>query len=196
MSDTTSILDLPTDPIVGSNNLNNNIQIKLEEKIETNNQPQQNMSLDQNTINQIVNGLQQASIAGVTHLPSRDIPMNTSNISLDGQSIPNYIPSQINNIDYIEDSNQMENVINSYNKRKKINNIVDNIYDEMQFPLLISILYFLFQLPFFKKFLYTNLSFLFSNDGNYNFNGFLFVSIFFGMCFYCLMKITNYFGKF
>jgi hypothetical protein len=87
-------------------------------------------------------------------------------------------------------------MINNYNKGKQITNSLDDMYHEIQTPLLIAVLYFLFQLPFFKKLLYTYLPYLFSNDGNYNINGFLFTSILFGLLFHFLIKTTSYFGTF
>ncbi len=53
---------------------------------------QNGFSLDQTTISQIVNGLQQASVNGATKLPSRDIPMTTSGHNTDPQIQPNYVP--------------------------------------------------------------------------------------------------------
>lgn len=198
MSEATSILDLPTDP-VGGGNITNNITMSAQETIVPTQQPNSGsgMSLDQTTINQIVNGLQQATMAGATQLPSRDIPMNSNNITADPQVMPNYIPQpQVNNQDYIKNYEQTSDMINQYNKGKQVNNSLDDIYNEIQTPLLLAVLYFLFQLPFFKKFLYTYIPILFSNDGNYNVNGYLFTSILFGILFHFLMKTTSYFGTF
>ena len=73
------------------------------------------MSLDQSTISQIVNGLQQASISGTTTLPSRDIPQNTESFSHDPAVQVNYIPSpEPNQIDYINNENKCKNIINIY----------------------------------------------------------------------------------
>ena len=198
MSDATSILDLPTDP-VGGGNVSGNITINAQD----NQVPQQpppinnSMSLDQTTISQIVNGLQQATLAGVTQLPSRDIPMTTTSLSNDPQVLPNYVPPPPNNhADYIKNYEQTDDMVNKYNRGKQINNSLDDMYNEIQTPLLIAVLYFLFQLPFFKKLFYNYLPFLFSNDGNYNLNGFLFTSVLFGILFHFLIKTTSYFGAF
>lgn len=196
MSEATNILDLPTDPI-GGGNVTNNISMSAQESV--NNQiPQQQqssgMSLDQTTINQIVNGLQQATLSGATQLPSRDIPMNTIQLSNDPQIIPNYVPTQ--NTDYIKNYEQTSDMVNNYNKGKQMTSSLDDMYNEIQTPLLIAVLYFLFQLPFFKKLLFSYMPFLFSNDGNYNINGFLFTSIVFGLLFHFLIKTTSYFGTF
>ena len=200
MNEATNILDLPTDP-VGGGNITNNISMTTQETI--NNQiPQQGiqntaMSLDQTTINQIVNGLQQATLSGVTQLQSRDIPMNTNGLSNDPNIIPNYVPQpSIQNTDYIRNYEETSDMVNNYNKGKQMTNSLDDMYNEIQTPLLIAVLYFLFQLPFFKKFLFSYLPFLFSNDGNYNLNGFLFTSVVFGLLFHFLIKTTTYFGTF
>ena len=91
MSDSTSILDLPTDPVGGGNitlNASENVVQKQMHQPQMQQQPPNqgqtpNFSLDQSTISQIVSGLQQAAKAGSTQLPSRDIPMNTSGHSND-----------------------------------------------------------------------------------------------------------------
>jgi hypothetical protein len=196
MSDTTSILDLPTDP-VGGGNVANNITITAQEKQMPPQQAASGMSLDQTTINQIVNGLQQATLAGTTQLPSRDIPMTTSGLSADPQVMPNYVPPPPQqHQDYIKNYEQSSDIINAYNKGKQMNDSLDDMYNEIQTPVLLAVLYFLFQLPFFKRFLYTYIPFLFSNDGNYNINGFLFISVLFGLLFHLLMKTTSFLGTF
>jgi hypothetical protein len=87
-------------------------------------------------------------------------------------------------------------MVDRYNKNLNRQNSLDDMYNEIQTPLLLSVLYFLFQLPFFRKFLYNYFPILFSNDGNLNINGFMFSSILFGLVFYGLNKITNHFGAF
>ena len=198
MSDSTSILDLPTDP-VGGGNVSNNISLTATENNIV--QPQipssNSLSLDQTTISQIVNGLQQASISGITQLSSRDIPMNTTNISTDPQIQPNYIPpTPVNNIDYIKNYEESSDIVNQYEKNMSRQNSIDEMYNEIQTPFLLIVLYFLFQLPIVKKILYSYFPVLFSKDGNLNLNGLLFTSILFGLIFYILNKITEQFAVF
>jgi hypothetical protein len=200
MSDSTNILDLPTDP-VGGGNISNNISLNASENVVVQRQGQgptdaQGLTLDQSTISQIVTGLQQATISGATQLQSRDIPMTTTGHSTDPQIQPNYVPPPQNNIDYIKNYEETSDMIDDYNKNKNRHNSLDEMYNEIQTPLLLAVLYFLFQLPFFRKFLFRYLPALFSNDGNFNINGFLFTSALFGLVFYSLNKITNQFGSF
>jgi hypothetical protein len=198
MSESTSILDLPTDP-VGGGNISNNISLTASENgstMSSQGNPPSSLSLDQTTINQIVNGLQQASISGSTQLQSRDIPMMTTAISNDPQVQPNYVPPPPQNMDYIKNNEDTADMINNYNKNIKYGNSLDDIYDEIQTPLLLAVLYFLFQLPFLRKFLFSYFPILFSKDGNLNINGFLFTSVLFALSFYTFNKITNHFGTF
>lgn len=198
MSESTSILDLPTDPVGGGINASNGISLTATETGQTASSSQPSgFSLDQSTINQIVNGLQQASVNGATQLPSRDIPMTTTGHSNDPQVRPNYVPPPPpQHSDYIQNYEQTSDMINTYNKQMQNSNSLDDMYNEIQTPLLLAVLYFLFQLPFVRKLLYTYIPFLFSNDGNFNMNGYLFTSVLFGLIFYALNKLSWYFNAF
>lgn len=189
MTDTTSIVDLPMDPSGGGGS---NIAISANENINTNS----SLTLDQSTISQIVSGLQQASSSGYTQLPSRDIPQNTNHIVQDPNVQPNYIPQPVNKSDYIKDYETNEQIVNNYNKSYEQNNRLDEVYSEIQAPLLLSIIYFLFQLPIFRKTLFHYIPFLFSKDGNYNINGYIFTSVTFGLVFYLLNKSIFHYSTF
>ena len=199
MSDSTSILDLPTDP-VGGGNVSNNISMTATENVVVSQKQPANQtingSLDEATISQIVSGLQNASRSGATQLPSRDISMSTIGISNDPHVQPNYVPPPQDNTDYIRNYEQTSDMINDYNKNARDNNSLDDMYNEIQVPLLLAVMYFLFQLPFFRKMLFGYFPILFSTDGNMNINGFLFTSALFGLLYYLINKTTNRFAVF
>jgi len=194
MSDSTSILELPTEPAGGGNPMMNQNNISLvATELASSNQPPSSLTLDQSVISQIVSGIQQASSTGVTQLPSRDIPRSTESITHDPQVQPNYIPfPQEKRIDYIPDNGQMKSMVDQYNREKNKNDSLDEIYMEFQGPLLLAVLYFLFQLPVFRKVIFGYFPILFSKDGNYNIHGFLFMSVLFGLLYYLLTKISLY----
>lgn len=204
MSGTTNINDLRTDPV--GNNQNNIVLNASESAFNAQGQGQggqggqaqttPGINLDESTINQIVNGIQQAGLNGLTQLSSRDIPMNPSSISTDAQVQPNYVPPVNNHIDYIDENEETAAMIDQYNKRTNREHSVDDIYNELQVPLLLSVLYFLFQLPFLRKILYKNIPMLFSTDGNLNTNGLVFKSVLFGIAYYSLDKFVDIFSKF
>jgi hypothetical protein len=196
MSDTTNILELPMDS-----------NLPIQSSMQTSNtnpgsgSASNQVTLDQSTISQIVSGLQQASSTGITQLPSRDLPRNTESIVQDPQVQTNYIPTTNNNDfqknrNYIDEEESLETMIHQYNIQSTRSDSLDDIYSEIQGPLLLSVLYFLFQLPIFKKFLFQYFTVLFHKDGNYNINGYLFTSILFGILFYSVMKISNYLNNF
>lgn len=194
---TTNIHDLPTDP-AGGGSIGGNISLHISETNKNNvvppnasSQPSL-LSLDQSTISQIVNGLQQASLAGATTLPGRDIPLHTDQLVSDPNVQPNYVPQPFIK-DYINDNDED---INNYYKYEKHQNTLDSLYDELQAPLLLSVLYFLFQLPFFKKAVFKYLPFLCHTDGNYNINGLIFTCGLFGFIYYSLSKTVKNFSKF
>ena len=199
-SDTTSIMDLPTDP-TGGGSIGGNVSLSINETNQVIPNANvggqgQGVSLDQSTINQIVNGLQQASSAGLTQRQSRDIPRNTENIIQDPQIQPNYIPPNRETEDYIGDYEDNDEIISKYNRRVEQDSSLDQLYDEIQVPLLICILYFLFQLPIFRRLLFKYFPVLFFRDGNINIYGYLFTSVLFGTLYYFISKVTTHFSTF
>jgi hypothetical protein len=197
MSDnnTTSINDLPTDPMGGGKNISV-VATERTQSGDPNVQHSSALTLDQSTISQIVSGLQQASVAGATMLPSRDISQNTQALTQDEHIKPNYVPPP-NNVDYINhDMDNTQQYINQYQREEQIKNSLDTAYDEFQTPLLLAVLYFLFQLPIVKKLLFKYIPLLCHSDGNYNLNGLIFASALFGFLYYSLSKTMKQFNTF
>jgi len=195
MSDSTSILDLPSDPAGSTGNAN--VQMNMTEPMSAPpGQPTNttNLTLDQMTINQIVSGIQQASASGATQLPSRDIPMNPSAITNDAFIQPNFVPPALPR-DYIHDDETSHQILDRYSRQKQHSDRLDDMYAELQTPLLLAALYFLFQLPFFRKFLMNYFPVFFSLDGNLNIKGFLFMSGLFGFTYYFFNHMNLYLGS-
>jgi len=192
---TTLLNDLP-DKFQDNIQVKPNVSFDIKENDKT-------IQLDQTTINQIINGLQNAS--GSTKLPSRDIPNNkTEHLINDIKTIPDHIEIEdsIKNIsgknkkEYIEEHLNKDDLINNYNNKINNNNKIDIMYDELNGPILVAVLYFIFQLPFFKKMLIKNIPLLINEDFNYNIYGYIFISIFFSMIFYFLNFGLKQFDKF
>ena len=204
MSGTTSIDSLPSDPGISSGTPVQNVQMEIKEK---------NVSFDSNTkqsdgntrgmpsvvqqkqMNAIVSGIQQAAAAGATTLPSRDIPMNQNRVHMDNQADPNYVPKQ-EIPDYIQNHDTEQQFLEQAQRNINKQDNLDVVYSELQVPILISLLFFLFNLPFFKKTLNNYAGFLFQKDGNYNLYGFAVTSTLFGVMFYVLKAILHHFSTF
>jgi hypothetical protein len=150
--------------------------------------PNSPTELSRDSIQQIVAGLQQAQ--GGTGLPSRDLSTNNNHITQDEQIKPNYIP-KTQNSNYIENDQEFETLIEQSKNKKVDQDRLDVLYDELQTPVIVMILFFFFQLPVFQKTLAKNIPSLFSRDGNPSFSGYLFKTIAFGTVFYGLTKLTK-----
>ena len=205
MSGTTSIDSLPSDPTVSAGAPVQNVKMEIKEKnvtydpnVKENDGHTKGMPsvVQQKQMNSIVSGIQQAAAAGVTSLPSRDIPMNQNRVHMDQQADPNYVPQASQVPDYIQNHDTEQQFLEQAQRNINKQDNLDVVYNELQIPILISLLFFLFNLPFFKKTLNTYAGFLFQKDGNYNLYGFAFSSTLFGILFYVLKAILNHFSTF
>lgn len=191
---TTSIDSLPTpnqntDPVQISNTENVKIenygqQLNAERSAETQIPP-----IDYTS--QLTSALKDAQASGATVLPSRDIPQQTIGIQNDYQTKPDYIP-ETKNEDYIGDILDKEKIILENKKRENQNDNLDYIYQSIQLPLLVGILYFLFQLPFIRKNILTFLPNLFKNDGNPKLSGYIFNSVMFAILYSAIVFGLHY----
>ena len=154
--------------------------------------PPQQLSKD--SINQIVSGLQDAAAAGATVLPSRDLPTNQQHIAQDEQQKPNYVPESHG--DYIEESEDFEDMLKRGHDEMNEQDRLDMLYDELQTPLLVMILFFAFNLPYVNKSLIKNMPSLFQRDGNPNLSGYLFKTIAFGVSFYSITRASRYLSEY
>ena len=123
-------------------------------------------------------------------LPSRDIPQNTLSVVQDIQTTPNYIPSS-NQYNYIDQQVNTDSVISNYERVERISENVNSLYEEFQYPLLIGILYFIFQLPIFKTSISIHFPYLITKENTYNLYGYLFVSFLYSISFTFLFKIIQ-----
>jgi hypothetical protein len=199
---TTSIDSLPMSPQTGDN-----IRLDTYEKNVQISNPSQSLQQErdndpmvmQKNLNQFVTGIQQASAAGMTALPSRDIPQNQSHIAQDVHIQPNYIPQPQqggngsgSGGDYIQDHQTNEDIIRAQVQKQEKRDTLDNLYDELQGPILIAVLYFLFQLPAVQKQLCKVIPALFRKDGNPNLSGYIFTSAAFAGVYFALTKSMRF----
>ena len=123
-------------------------------------------------------------------LPSRDIPQNVSSKNNDVNIQANYIPP--NNNDYITNHVTPNEIIYQNRLREDANNKTDEFYEIIQMPLLVGMLFFIFQLPVIRKNLFIYLPTLFNNDGNPNLSGYIFNSVIFSLLYFSVTYILKY----
>lgn len=128
-------------------------------------------------------------------LPSRDIRMDTADYMQDPTTIPNYIPPPKTNNDYVNEHERVVQETFEQHRREKVKESrLDRILTELQVPIMIGLLYFVFQLPHVNLLLNKYLPFLtlYSDDGNMNFNGLLLKSALFGAAYYSASNVIEY----
>ena len=191
MSGTTEISGLPLSP--QTPNINNqpveNTKIRnhVQEQI---NERKNDPNIQQQDYNQLVSEIQQASAAGSLSLPSRDIPQETSRVSNDEQIKPNFIPKE-SSIDYIANHDTAQDIIRNNMRNQNNMDYAEKLYQEFQLPIIVAILFFMYQLPSVKKHIHKIIPGLFNKDGNPNFYGYIFNSIFFAMLYYFIVNLMH-----
>lgn len=155
-----------------------------------------NNEIDPSLMNKVIADIQQASVSGATQLASRDMNMSAQQQQhvQDEQIKPNFVP-QSNN-DYISTEHNYDQISQVSKQRENKNNSLDTIYDEIQTPILIMALFFLFQLPFFNKAILKYMPFLYSIDGNPNVGCYITKSLIFALLYYLLFKIMKHFSEY
>jgi hypothetical protein len=141
--------------------------------------------------NELISQIQKAAANGTTALPSRDIPIDPIKVANDTQIQPNYIPPPQVQENYIKNHETPQQIIEENNKKTNIANLYDTLFYEMQLPIVIALLYFLFQLPAVKKHSKNMFPYLFKDDGNPNLYGFIFNSVMFSSMVYVLLKVLT-----
>ena len=158
-----------------------------------NNNGNNNGNNDNNiNINDFVTSIQSAVSSGSLSLPSRDIPQTQTHITQDDEIKQNFIPGD--NDDYIDEYRSEHDIMNNYMKKQENNNKADDIYNKLQTPILMSVLYFIFQLPVVKKLFLKLFPAFYHKDGNLNLTGFIVNSVLFSISYYIINYSIDYFS--
>lgn len=195
-SDSTSINDLP-----GGNNVEQQNRVVLEktemQNVNSNQQPPITPTeLSSDSINKIITGLQQASSTGMTQLPTSHIPMQTQAHMQDPQVQPNYVPAPPpQKTDYIDQHDTIQSLMQQNKSTKQEQDRLDVLYSELQMPIIVMAIFFVFQMPFFNKKFMKLFPALFLKDGQNNISGYLVKTALFGGLFFGINKATNYLSE-
>jgi hypothetical protein len=132
-------------------------------------------------------------------LPQRDIPMNISEHMQDEQIQANYIPKPKLTSDYIHEYQEStDRKIREHEEKKMREKRAASWFDEVQIPIMIALLYFIFQLPIINTVIFKRFSFLsiYRDDGNFNLLGLTMKSILFASMFYSFHKSIEFISNF
>jgi hypothetical protein len=127
-------------------------------------------------------------------LPSRDVQITTLDYQQDEQIQPNHIPSVKLTSDYIKEyETTNEEEMRLHRQQKYRQEAAHDTISDFQIPILVSVLYFIFQMPIINTLMRKYLSFanLYSEDGNFKLSGLLFKSTLFGGLCYLMQSIST-----
>jgi hypothetical protein len=128
-------------------------------------------------------------------LPSRDIPRNTDGYMQDIETTANYIPAPKLTSDYIRDfQDDEEKAIKTHKEKRHRERLMDKLFTEIQIPIFIGILFFVFQMPLIDAVIFKKFSFMriYNEDGNFNFYGLFIKSILFGLSYSILTRSLEF----
>jgi hypothetical protein len=139
-----------------------------------------------NQTNALVTGLQEAAATGMTNLPSRDIPRQTTSHAADPTTRVEHVPTHH---DYISDHNDRQHQAVQENVRRENRQATaEVIHSELQAPVILAALFFIFQLPFLRKSIMRYVPGMLNEDGHFNIYGYLVVSVLFAATYYGIDK--------
>lgn len=199
----TSLEDLPTTS-GEDNNIKMNVSpknVKIDsvvnnamEQREDINVPQQPPHISGDDMSKFTNSLQQAASTGTLQLQSRDIPQQQTHLTQDNQAQPNFIPAAPQH-DYISNVGLENDIIHHHTNINQVKESkVDDIYNNIQTPLLLAVLYFVWQLPIVKKTTLRLVPSLFRKDGHLNLSGYIANSVGFAFTFYVITIVLEHFS--
>lgn len=127
-------------------------------------------------------------------LPSRDIPMNTLDYQQDEAVRPNHVPQVKLTSDYIREYEAAsEKALMDHEQTKYRETAAQDWFSQLQVPIFVAVLYFVFQMPIINTILRKYFSFMtiYHEDGNFNFTGLLLKSALFGSFFYSMQTVAH-----
>jgi hypothetical protein len=99
------------------------------------------------------------------------------------------------NADYIKDHTSMESIVRANARQSNQIDTIEAIYYDLQMPILIGVLYFIFQMPVFRAQLLHFLPSLFGEDGNFKIMGLTATSAMFAGTFFVITFIFKKLGE-
>lgn len=183
--ETTSIQELPTTQNAPSNQIVAQQPGKQNGDMQGNMQKGPSVSHSPNELNNIIAGLQKAASNGATQLPTRDRPMQTNQVMMDQSIKPNYVPEQ-QSVDYIQNYNTQQAQIQQLQQDTQRTLNISYLIDELQIPIIVGLLFYIFQMPFTNSLFQKYFTFMFKTDGHFNQIGYISISVLFGAIYYGL----------
>lgn len=129
-------------------------------------------------------------------LPANNIPLMDSGRQDPASADPNYIPKLPKTTkDYISEYQEStDRKLREYEEQKLREKQMENWFDSLKTPVLIAVLYFVFNMPIVNKLIFKQFAFLsiYGDDGNFNLTGLILKCVLFGSLYYVLEKSMRF----
>jgi hypothetical protein len=207
MENTTKISDLPENTNHGgsppvnfpNSNGNNYMPINIHPNPYGNNSGQMNGIIT--PPNQPIHNQLYDETQNHYRLPSKDIQVQQTDFTQDHEIRANYIPKPRNVTDYLkeyenDDMEEEEQKIIKHKKNKKRVKFADDLFVQLQMPILLGTIYFIFQMGVFNRILQKiteHFITFFNSDGSIGLYGNIIKSILFGLVFFAIVKTDGIF---
>jgi len=113
---------------------------------------QEKNTIDNDTARELVSNLQEAAKEGATELPVRDVPQQpTQTIDPRVQQGYEVAPQQVDRRDYIQDYERRQEMQRRMDMERKPDTQMESMFDNLQFPIIVAVLFFLFTMPIVDK---------------------------------------------
>lgn len=168
----------------------------IQARINTDPYQQQHNQRQQGGVGQVQGGSGQSPSVG-QGFPPRDIPkMDPSQIIIDEQARPNYIPTEHQTIDqaYLQQyEKNTQREIDEYLDKHKRESKWTSIWESSQIPIMIGLLFFVFNMPIASMLIkkYMSVMDMHDVDGNFSISGLLIKSVVFGITYYLVQLLFN-----
>jgi hypothetical protein len=124
------------------------------------------------------------TVSATTELPARDIPRETVNHTTDAQVTANYVPPK--QPEYIEQQ--------PVHYQQPTQSKIDKLFEEFKLPILLSVLYFIFQMPTVQSFIIRVFPSV-AHSGELTTLGVVVKSIMFGLAYHVSMFMMDYLNQ-
>ena len=174
----TLLNQLPTDPSVPAKE-NRIVETPASYKNDLDTTLQVPIPID---MNEMMKNVTKANEQGLTGLNMPIDNQNNTHLTTDLTTTANYVPGQEHpqQQDYIQNYTNSEQVVTDHGRAVNQASNMDTLYETYKLPLIVALLFLVFQLPYFKVLLMKQFTVLFKSDGNYNFKGYIAISALFG----------------
>ena len=127
-----------------------------------------------------------------SQLPEKDRIIDPEKLTRDESTRVNFIPDSENDIYYIPSRHDIQNEIQETTGQMSIHDKLRNVtFEEMKMPIILMLLYILFEFPIVRNFVKRTFSFSFDENEQLTFSGILVLGFLFAFSHFIITKVIE-----